>query len=136
MFTSLTLWFRRAFRPHVCSVGIQLLVNGKVQDLTTYPDQKLRGLLDAVDSLWKPNKQSTYWFETEIHKRGFPFTKKKIEMQVTCYTEKQDSMEKTRYDMPIAVRKRMFNKLFQIEPVLNGKVWSGVVEVKFTNVNR
>lgn len=60
--------------------------------------------------------------------------KKKLAMYVTCYMEKSDSTEKTKCDMPTGVRKRMFDKIFRIQPILYGKVWNGTVEVKFTNL--
>ena len=130
--SALRIWFSDLLRPKITSVHVIIYEKNKEKDISQYPEQYLVSLVKAIDALWKVDKNSPFWFETEVYERHKCFQKVKTEMIVTCYTH--DLMSngfRKKFPIPIRHRKKFFDKLHGLMPEPVGvKTWPPL-EVKF-----
>ncbi len=118
--SALSLWFHNLLRPTVKSVHVIVYEKNTEKDIGLYPEQYLAALVKAIDGLWTVEKNSPFWFETEVYERHRCFKKIKTEMIVTCYSHDiTASGFKKRFPIPIRYRKKFFDKkhLLLPEPV-------------------
>ena len=135
--SSLSLWFHNLLRPKVTSVHVLVYEKNVEKDISLYPDQYLTALVKAVDGLWAVEKNSPFWFETEVYERHHCFKKIRTEMVVTCYShDVTASGFKKRFPIPIRYRKKLFDKKHPLLPEAVGvKTWPSM-EVKFILPNQ
>lgn len=128
----LTLWFRDLFRPKITSVHVILYDKKQEKDISQYPDQYLTSLTKAIDGLWTVEKNSPFWFETEVYERRKCFQRPRTEMVVTCYSHDITANGfKKPFPIPIRYRKKLFDKMHPLTPEPVGvKSWPPL-EVKF-----
>jgi len=134
MFTFLSVWVRRLFRPKLTTVKVILFENGKEKSISAFPDYVAVCILKSINEMFESRDSSRYWFETAIYEKGGFFQKEKqAEVLCTCYMENEVAPYKPRpTNIPDRFRKRIFDKLHRIIPQLpNGKSYSQRLEIKF-----
>ena len=134
MFTFLSVWVRRLFRPKLTTVKVILFENGKEKSIKAFPDYIAVCILKSINEMFESRESSRYWFDTAIVEKGGFFQKEKqTEVLCTCYIENENALDKPRpINIPDHFRKRIFNKVHRIIPQLpNGKSYSHRLEIKF-----
>lgn len=126
------LWFQDLLRPKITSVNVILYEKKGEKDISQYPNQYLSTLVKAVDSLWSVDKNSPFWFETEVIEHRHCFKRPHTKMVVTCYCHDMLSNGfKKKMPIPIRYRKKFFDKTHMLVPEPVGvKSWPPL-EVKF-----
>ena len=126
------LWFRDLFRPKITSVHVVLYEKNQQKDISLYPEQYLSSLTKAIDALWAVEKNSPFWFETEVYERHKCFQRPQTEMVLTCYSHDITANGfKKKFPIPIRHRKKFFDKVHPLFPEPIGlKSWPPL-EVQF-----
>jgi hypothetical protein len=132
---NLSVWFRNLIRPRLTKIRVVLLENGKVVEISKYPEQYQNSIMKAVATLWNPpgKSASSYWFEAELVQKCSCLKRTPPQLFITCYSEDlNDNQLRQEYQIPIRLRQKMFDKVHPIFPEPVGfRSWSGRMEVKF-----
>jgi hypothetical protein len=131
--SSITVFFRNIMHPRLYTVKAVLYCNGKEVNISSYPDIYQMAILKSINSLWDVPDHATFWFEAEIVQVCGCFKRVPPTVYVSCY--KEDLVKanfKSKHDIPVRYRTKMFNKLHTIKPEYVGmKSWCENMQVKF-----
>ena len=130
--SSFKIWLNDLLRPAVTYISVIVYEKGLEKDIHLYQDQYLESLVKAIDTLWSVEKESPFWFETEVYERRPCFQKPRTEIRLTCYNRDFTANGfKTTLPIPIRYRKKFFDKTHVLVPQPVGvKTWPPL-EVKF-----